>query len=65
MTKMLVDQGLVVNHGCEVKSSVAEPKTWIQFLYGLLVVEMQVRTCIEEASGSAKLSGCSMYMMSP
>eukprot|EP00957_Ditylum_brightwellii_P204620 15340159-Ditylum_brightwellii.AAC.1 len=57
-------QGLVVNHGGKVKPSFAEPKTWVQFLFGLLVVEMQVRTYVEEASGSAEPSGHSTHVAS-
>eukprot|EP00957_Ditylum_brightwellii_P205382 15343643-Ditylum_brightwellii.AAC.1 len=37
----------------------------VQILIGLLAVEMQVKTCFEEASGSAESSGHSTYMMHP
>eukprot|EP00957_Ditylum_brightwellii_P148162 11280979-Ditylum_brightwellii.AAC.1 len=33
----------------------------VQILVGLPVVEMRVKTCVEEASGSAKLSGHTAY----
>eukprot|EP00957_Ditylum_brightwellii_P050284 3813498-Ditylum_brightwellii.AAC.1 len=33
--------------------------------YSPRLVETQVRTCVKEASGSAKPSGCSMYGMPP
>eukprot|EP00957_Ditylum_brightwellii_P127395 9714648-Ditylum_brightwellii.AAC.1 len=37
----------------------------VRILVGLPVVETWVRTCIKEATGSAKLSGCSMYGIPP
>eukprot|EP00957_Ditylum_brightwellii_P211086 15365734-Ditylum_brightwellii.AAC.1 len=34
-------RGLVVNHGGKAKPSFAEPKTWVQFPFGPLVVDTQ------------------------
>eukprot|EP00957_Ditylum_brightwellii_P205036 15341916-Ditylum_brightwellii.AAC.1 len=56
-----VARGKLVNHGGKMKPSFGEPMSQFQILVGLLVVKMQVKTCVEEASGSVKLSGRSAY----
>eukprot|EP00957_Ditylum_brightwellii_P101379 7726392-Ditylum_brightwellii.AAC.1 len=42
-------------------SKLWQVKDPVQFLIRLLVVEMWVRTCLEEASRSVEPSGCSTY----
>eukprot|EP00957_Ditylum_brightwellii_P125428 9560444-Ditylum_brightwellii.AAC.1 len=49
----------------KLKPSYGELMSQVQILVGLPVVETKVRTCIEEASRSAKPSGRSMYGMAP